>query len=95
MNLLLASNALVANQTLNATVDINDCNNGDPVKVFIIQVVALSCVAHIGDPEMTVAIESFLNAGFRSAGQVKFVVMIGSSSRYKGSPVSEFQEFCS
>jgi hypothetical protein len=29
-------------------------------------------------PEITAAIQSFLNAGFRSAAQVEFVVMIGS-----------------
>ena len=78
-----------------ATVDINDSNNGDPVKIFIVQVAALSWAA-TQVPEITAAIQSFLNAGFRSAVQVEFVVMIGgSSSRYKGSPVSEFQEFCS
>jgi hypothetical protein len=78
-----------------ATVDINDSNNGDPVKIFIIQVAALSCAA-TQVPEITAAIQSFLNAGFRSAAQVEFVVNDrGSSSRYKGNPVSEFQEFCS
>ena len=45
----------------------------------------------------TVAIQSFLNAGFRITAQVEFVVIVGGgpSSHYKGSPISEFQEFCS
>ena len=59
-----------------ATVDINDSNKGDPVKIFIVQVAALSCAA-TQVPEITAAIQSFLNAGFRSAIQVEFVVMIG------------------
>jgi hypothetical protein len=59
-----------------ATVDISDSHNGDPVKIFIIQVAALSC-AVTQVPEITAAIHSFLNAGFRSATQVEFVVMIG------------------
>jgi hypothetical protein len=47
-------------------------------------------------PEITVAIHSFLNAGFLSAVQVELLFMIEEpSSRYKGNPVSEFQEFCS
>jgi hypothetical protein len=59
-----------------ATVDISDSNNGDPVKIFIIQVAAQSCAA-TQVPEITAAIQSFLNAGFRSAAQVEFVVMTG------------------
>ena len=59
-----------------ATVDINDSNIGDPVKIFIIQVAALSWAA-TQVPEITEAIQSFLNVGFRSAAQVEFVVMIG------------------
>ncbi len=59
-----------------ATVDINDSNNGDPVKIFIVQVAALSWAA-TQVPEIIAAIQSFLNAGFRSAAQVEFVVMIG------------------
>src|ERR1700686_5739451 len=57
-----------------ATVDINDSINGDPVKIFIVQVAALSCAA-TQVPEITAAIQSFLSAGFRSAIQVEFVVM--------------------
>jgi hypothetical protein len=59
------------------TVDINDSNKGDPVKIFIVQVAARSCTA-TQVPESTAAIQSFLNAGFRNAAQVEFVVMIGS-----------------
>ena len=58
-----------------ATVDINDSNKGDPVRIFIIQVAAVSW-ATTQVPEITAAIQSFLNAGFRSAAQVEFVVMI-------------------
>jgi hypothetical protein len=79
-----------------ATVDINDSNKGDPVKIFIIQVAALSW-ATTQLPEITAAIQSLLNAGFRSAAQVEFVVIIGMRVfiRYKGGGVPEFQEFCS
>jgi RNA polymerase sigma-70 factor (ECF subfamily) len=59
-----------------ATVDINDSNNGDPVEIFIVQVAALSWAA-TQVPEITAAIQSFLNAGFRIAAQVEFIVMIG------------------
>ena len=59
-----------------ATVDMSEIKNGDPVKIFIIQVAALSWAA-TQVPEITVAIQSFLNVGFRSAAQVEFVVMIG------------------
>jgi hypothetical protein len=59
-----------------ATVDINDINKGDPAKTFIIQVAALSCAA-TEVPEITAAIQSLLNVGFRSAAQVEFVVMTG------------------
>jgi hypothetical protein len=58
-----------------ATVDINDSNKDDPVKIFIIQVAAVSW-ATIQVLEITAATQSFLNAGFRSAAQVEFVVMI-------------------
>ena len=47
-----------------------------PVKIFIVQVAALSWAA-TQVPEITAAIQSFLNAGFRSAAQIEFVVMIG------------------
>ena len=58
-----------------ATVDINESNKGDPVKILTIQVAALSW-ATTQVPEITAAIQSFLNAGFRSAAQVEFFVMI-------------------
>jgi hypothetical protein len=44
--------------------------------MLIIQVAALSW-ATTQVPEITAAPQSFLNAGFRSAAQVEFVVMIG------------------
>ena len=59
-----------------ATVDRSEIKNGDGVRVFITQVAAVSWAA-TQVPEITVAIQSFLNAGFRSAAQVEFVVMIG------------------
>jgi hypothetical protein len=64
------------NKGRDATVDINDSNNGDPLEIFIVQVAALSWAA-TQVPEITAAIQSFLNAGFRSAIQVEFVFMIG------------------
>ena len=75
-----------------ATVDKREIKNGEPVETFIIHVAALSWAA-TQVPEITVAIHSFLNAGFLSAVQVELLFMIEEpSSRYKGSPVSEFQE---
>jgi hypothetical protein len=53
----------------------SEIQNGDPVNIFIIQVAALSW-AETQVPEIAVAIQSFLNTGFRSAVQVEFVVMI-------------------
>jgi len=47
---------------------------GDPVKTFIIQVAALSWAA-TQVPEITVAIQSFLKAGFLSAVQVELSFM--------------------
>src|SRR6202045_1518054 len=75
-----------------ATVDINDSNKGDPVKIFIIQVAALSCAA-TQVPEITAAIQSFLNAGFRSAAQVEFVVMIEDEGLHPVTKAARFQSF--
>ena len=44
-------------------------------------------------PEMTAAIQSFLNAGFRSAAQVEFVVMIGDKSLHPVTKAVRFQSF--
>ena len=77
-----------------ATVDMSEIKNGDPVKIFIIQVAALSWAA-TQVPEITVAIQRFLNAGFRSAVQVELLFIIGAFIRYREIPVSEFQNFCS
>jgi hypothetical protein len=60
-----------------ATVDISEIKNGDPVKTFIIQVAALLCAA-TKVPETTVAIQSLRKAGFLSAVQVELLFMIGS-----------------
>jgi len=54
----------------------SEIKKGEPVKTFIIQVAALSWAA-TQVPEITVAIQSFLNAGFRSAIQVELLFMIG------------------
>jgi hypothetical protein len=80
-----------------ATVDINESKSGDPVKTFINQVAALSCAA-TQVPEITAAIQSFLNAGFRSAAQVEFVVMIGDEVLHpltKGTRLESFRIFVS
>jgi hypothetical protein len=53
----------------------SEIKKGDPVKTFIIQVAALSWAA-TQVPEITVAIQSFLNAGFLSAVQVELLFMI-------------------
>ena len=57
-----------------AAVDMSEINNGDPVKIFIIQVAALSWAA-TQVPEITVAIQSFLNAGFLRAVQMELLFM--------------------
>ena len=59
-----------------AAVDISEIKNGDPVKISIIQVAALLCAA-TKVPEMTVAIQSLLKAGFLSAVRVELLFMIG------------------
>jgi hypothetical protein len=43
--------------------DINESKNGDLVKIFIVQVTALSCAA-TQVPEITAAIQSFSMLGF-------------------------------
>ena len=65
-------------------VDINDSNNGEPAKIFIIQVAALSCTA-TQVPKITAAIQSFLNAGFRSAAQVSSFTLKNSLIRSRAS----------
>jgi hypothetical protein len=57
-----------------ASMDINDSNKGESVKIFITHVAALSW-ADAPIPEITAAIQSFLNAGFWSACQVEFMVI--------------------
>ena len=55
--------------------------NGDAVRIFIVQVAAVSwATAEV--PEITAAIQSFLKAGFRSAAQVEFVAIIGDEDRH-------------
>jgi hypothetical protein len=48
-------------------------------------------------PEITVASQNFLKAGFLSAIQVELLFMIRGLHPVtnKGSPVSEFEKFCS
>jgi hypothetical protein len=60
-----------------ATVDVSEIKNGDPVATFIIQVAALSWAA-TQVPEISVAIRSLLKAGFLSAVQLEPLFMIGS-----------------
>ena len=60
-----------------ATVDMSEIKNGDPVVTFMIQVAALSWAA-TQVPEISVAIQSLLKAGFLSAVQLELLFMIGS-----------------
>jgi hypothetical protein len=53
----------------------SEIKNGDPVEIFIIQVAALSWAA-TQVPEITVAIQSFLKAGFLSAVQLELLFMV-------------------
>jgi hypothetical protein len=75
-----------------ATVDISDSSNGEPVETFITQVAALSC-ADTQVPEITAATQSRLNAGFRSAAQVEFVVMIGDEGLHPVTKATRPQSF--
>ena len=77
-----------------ATVAIMEIRKGEAVAMFIIHVAALLWAA-TQVPEITVAIQSRLKAGFRSAVQVEFWFIIGAFTRYREIPVSEFQNFCS
>ena len=62
------------------------------LKPSLIQVAALSWAA-TQVPEITAAIQSFLNAGFRSAAQVEFVVMIGDKGLHPVTKAVRFQSF--
>jgi hypothetical protein len=62
---------------VDATVDISEIKNGEPVSLFIIQVAAPSWAA-TQVPEITLAIQSCLKTGFLSAVQVEHLVMIGN-----------------
>jgi hypothetical protein len=78
-----------------ATVDINESRKGDPVKIFIIQVAALSWAA-TQVPEITAAIQSFLNAGFFSAAQVEYIFIIGDEALHpvtKAAALRSFRNF--
>jgi hypothetical protein len=59
-----------------ATVDISEIKNGEPVSLFIIQVAAPSWAA-TQVPEITLAIQSCLKTGFLRAVQVEHLAMIG------------------
>jgi hypothetical protein len=73
----------------------SEIKNGEPVKEFIIQVAALSWAAtHV--PEITVAVQSFLNAGFLSAVQLELWFMIrGLHLVTKAAWFQGFRKFCS
>ena len=63
--------------------------------MLIIQVAALSW-ATTQVPESTAAPQSFLNAGFRSAAQVEFAVMIGDVALHpvtKAAGLRSFRNF--
>ena len=78
-----------------ATVDMREMKKGDPVETFIIQVAALSWAA-TQVPEITVAIQSFLNTGFLSAVQVELSFMIGCLHLVtKAARSPSFRKFCS
>ena len=78
-----------------AIVDISEIKNGEPVNLFIIQVAALSWAA-TQVPEITVAIQSFLNTGFLSAVQLELSFMIGSLHLVtKAARSPSFRKLCS
>ena len=59
----------------NATVDISEIKNAEPVSLFIIQVAAPSWAA-TQVPEITLAIQSCLKTGFLRAVQVEYLTML-------------------
>ena len=75
-----------------ATVDMSEIISGEAVKMLIIQVAAFSW-ATTQVPEITAAPQSFLNAGFRSAAQVEFVVMIGDVALHPVTKAVGFESF--
>jgi hypothetical protein len=73
----------------------SESKNGDPVKAFIIQVAALSWAA-TQVPEITVAIQSFLKAGFLRAVQVELSFIFGAFHPVtKAARSWSFRKFCS
>jgi hypothetical protein len=66
----------------------SEIKTGEPVSRFIIHVAA-SLWATAQVPEITVAIQSLLKAGFRRALQVELLVIIP----YRRIPLSEFHYF--
>ena len=78
-----------------ATVDISESKNGDPGKAFTIQVAALSWAA-TQVPEIAVAIQSFLKAGFLSAVQVELSFIFEAFHPVtKAGRSRSFRKFCS
>src|SRR5580704_6059171 len=72
-----------------ATVAISEIKTGESVRRFIIHVDAsLWAVTQV--PEITVAIQSLLKAGFRRALQVEVLVII----HYRGDLLSQFHYCC-
>jgi hypothetical protein len=74
----------------------SDIQSGDAVSRFIDQVAAVSWAA-TQVPEITVANQSFLKAGFFRAVHVELLIIIGfatSPSRYKWIWFYEFQDLC-
>jgi len=64
-----------------ATDAMSEIKKGEPVTTFIIQVAALLWAA-TQVPEMTVAIQSLLKAGFRRAVQVELSVITPVTNRF-------------
>jgi hypothetical protein len=59
---------------IEARVDISDKKRGDVVRMFIVQVAAVSYAA-TQVPEIKLATQNRLNAGFPSAAQVDVLIM--------------------
>ena len=70
----------------------SEIRKGEPVKILIIQVAALSW-ATTQVSEISAAPQSFPNAGFRSAAQVEFVVMIGDEGLHPLTKAPKLRSF--
>jgi hypothetical protein len=72
-----------------ATFDIKDSKKGEAVRILISQVATVSW-ATTQIPEITPAIQSFLNTGLDRAAQLELFLMIGDQGLHTGTRAKRF-----